>query len=492
MSLPTYRPGGQPCTGATETILQSIRSAEQLALDWDLGETIKPKHLAEWVEGSAISAGIAEQALESIAGEQQVLAFLKPKAINAHRTYGGAMPMNKWARTARQRYAKPCAGGWLAYGHAPLEGGELVPVTYKPDRPRRNDSGDPIKYERPSGSRPVPYLAPLDQASAEKIAARAGLVLPVELRLQPWQPWSAWCWLLAQPAVELCLDEGEKKAAAACSAGWLTIGLAGIYGGCPRPRDASGQPWGSPALIAELSWLKTIRPKGAPLTIAFDASEKPRGVLDVRRARRRLGRLLAADGHAVNIREMVQPEGATTFLKGTDDLLAHGGAEALAALPVVPLDLWLRESSEAALRARLVHAFSLDGGRRQHRRSPLRRGRHSASGARAPGRAGRRHGKQQNRRRGRSNPQPQRQGLLRDAPALAGRRPGKAVRSGRAARRRSLRRPHRRFQPIRLGAKAPRAHGGRADRLRDGGRLVPPWRLVRAAAGRLRRRSAVH
>ena len=365
MSLPTYRLGGQPCTGAAETILQSIRSAEQLALDWDLGERIKPKHLAEWVEGSAISAGIAEQALESIAGEQQVLAFLKPKAINAHRTYAGAMPMNKWARTARQRYAKPCAGGWLAYGHAPIEGGELVPVTYKPDQPRRNDGGDPIKYERPSGSRPVPYLAPLDLASAEKIAARAGLALPVELRLQPWRPWSAWRWLLAQPAVELCVDEGEKKSAAACSAGWLTIGLAGIYGGCPRPRDASGQPWGSPALIAELTWLKTIRPKGSPLTIAFDASEKPRGVLDVRRARRRLGRLLAADGHAVAIREMVQPEGATTFVKGTDDLLAHGGAEALAALPVVPLDLWLRESSEAALRARLVHAFSLDGGRRQ-------------------------------------------------------------------------------------------------------------------------------
>jgi hypothetical protein len=364
MSLPKYRLGGQPCAIAADASLPPTRSAEQLALAWDLGETIKPNHLAEWVEGSAISAGIAEQALESIAGEQQVLAFLKPKAINAHRTYGGAMPMNKWARTARQRFAKPCAGGWLAYGHAPIEGGELVPVTYKPDQPRRNEAGDPIKYERPGGSRPVPYFAPLDQASAERIAARSGLVLPVELLLA-WDPWSAWRWLLTQPAVELCLDEGEKKAAAACSAGWLTIGLAGIYGGCPRPRDANGQAWGSPALVAELAWLKAARPKGAPLTIAFDASEKPRGVLDVRSARRRLGRLLAADGHAVNIREMVQPEGARAFVKGTDDLLAHGGAEALAALPVVPFDLWLRESSEAALRARLVHAFKLDG--RRHR-----------------------------------------------------------------------------------------------------------------------------
>ena len=359
--LAGYRPGGQRAEYAATRILAPD---QQLALAWDAIEQVKPEHLREWVDRSAIAPALAELALESIAGEQQVLAFLRPTAINAHRTYGGAMPMNAKARSARTRFAKPCAGGWLAYGHAPIEGGALVPVTYKPDVPRLSETGEPIKYERPAGATARPYFPPLDLTSAKRIAKRAGLNLPARLLLQPWDSWSAWCWLLKQPQVELVVDEGEKKAAAGCSAGWLTIGTAGIYGGCPRPKDATGRSWGAPALVAELAWLKTIRPAGAPLVIAFDASDKPRGIADIRAARRRLGRLLAADGHAVHVRELVQPEGATGFVKGTDDLLVHGGAEALAALPVLPFDQWLRESSVAALTDRLLHAVRLSHGRR--------------------------------------------------------------------------------------------------------------------------------
>lgn len=361
MTLATCRLGGQCAEYAATRILAPD---QQLALAWDAVERVKPTHLQEWVDGSAISPGIAEQALESIAGEHQVLGFLRAKAVNAHRAYAGAVPWSKWAREARRRFADPCRGGWLAHGHAPLDGGRLVPVTFKPDRPRLDGDGDSIKYERPAGRQPAAYYAPLDQVSAERIAQRAGLHLPAELLLRPWDSWAAWCWLLAQPEVEITLDEGEKKSAAACSAGWLTIGLAGIYGGCPRPRDASGQPWGAPALIPDLAWLRTIRPHGAPVSIAFDASDKLRGRLDIRCARRRLGRLLEEHGHAVRIREMVQPEGAAHFVKGTDDLLAHGAAEALASLPVVPFEQWLREGGEAALRERLVHAFAISGGRR--------------------------------------------------------------------------------------------------------------------------------
>ncbi len=364
MTLATCRLGGQPAEHAATRI---VAPDQQLALAWDAVERIKQVHLQEWVADSAVAPELAESALESIAGEQQVLAFLRPTAVNAHRSYGGAMPMNAKARSARARFAKPCAGGWLAYGHAPLEGGDLVPVTYKPDVPRLGESGEPIKYERPGGHTARPYFPPLDLTSAKRIARRAGLMLPAELVLQPWDSWSAWCWLLKQPQVELCVDEGEKKAAAACSHGWLTIGVAGIYGGCPRPKDATGKPWGSPALLAELSWLKTIRPAGAPLVIAFDASDKPRGIADIRAARRRIGRLLAADGHAVQVRELVQPEGAAGFVKGTDDLLVHGGADALAALPVQTFDEWLRESSIAALTDRLRHAVRLSRGRHLRR-----------------------------------------------------------------------------------------------------------------------------
>jgi hypothetical protein len=325
----------------------------QLSLPWDDEPRVLARHLAEWTIDSAVSAGIAELAVESIKGSHQVLGFLNPAKLGRNLGYA-----TKPVQNARRYYARQIEGGWLASGHSPLENGLLVPVTFKPDKPRQNEAGDLVKYERPFGSAPVPYFAPLDAAAYEAIAARAGLTPPAFV-----SSWSAWLWLLAQPAVEVCIDEGEKKAASACSHGWLTIGLAGIWNGAPRPKDASGQPFGAPTLIAELQWLK-IRPAGAPLTIGFDASDKPRGRIAIRQARRRLGQLLIEDGHQVRIREMVQPQGAA-FVKGTDDLLVQGGVTALAALPVVPFDQWLKAGNQQAIADHLLHPFKTK--HRQHR-----------------------------------------------------------------------------------------------------------------------------
>ena len=333
----------------------------QLSLPWDAEPRALAHHLAEWTEGSAVSAGIAELAVESIKGQHQVLGFLKPLCNTAKPQVGyGPVPMNKKAKATRAGFERPCRGGWLASGHAPLEAGLLVPVTFKPDFARIGSDRKQIKYERPAGSAPVPYFAPLDASAYEAIAARAGLT-PPDFE----SSWSAWCWLLGQSAVALTLDEGEKKAAAACSHGWLTIGLAGIWNGAPRPKDAAGLVFGAPTLIAELQWLASVRPKGAPLTFAFDASDKPRGRVAIRQARRRLGRLLLDAGHQVLIREMVQPDGAADFVKGTDDLLVHGGAAALAALAVVPFKQWLDATSKQAISDHLLQPFKTSG--RQHR-----------------------------------------------------------------------------------------------------------------------------
>jgi hypothetical protein len=327
----------------------------QLSLHWDTEPRALAHHLAEWTTGSAVATGIAEQAIESIKGTHQVLGFLNPAKLGRNLGYA-TRPVQR----AREHYARPCRGGWLASGHAPLEDGGMVPVTFKPDYARIGNDRKPIKYERPAGSRPVPYLPPLDATSYEAIAARAGLTPP------PFESsWSAWLWLLAQPAVDLCIDEGEKKSAAACSHGWLTIGLAGIWNGCPKPKDAAGVVFGAPTLIAELQWLASIRPKGAPLIIAFDASESARGRVAIRQARRRLGHLLLDAGHQVRIREMVQPQGAVDFVKGTDDLLVHGGAPALAALPVLPFKQWLEDTSKQAITDHLLQPFKTSG--RQHR-----------------------------------------------------------------------------------------------------------------------------
>jgi len=332
----------------------------QLALSWDSSPRTSAKHRDEWVNGSAVSLAVTELALVSVAGQQQVMEFLRPKAINAHRTYGGAMPMNKPAINARRKFSDQCRGGWLAYGHAPIENGEMVPVTYKPDIARINEKGKPIKYERPAGSKPTPYFSPLDADAYYLIAERAGLNAPTFE-----SSWSAWLWLLKQYEVDLVIDEGEKKAAAACANGFLTIGLAGIWNGCPRLRDTTGLPFGAPTLIAELQWLASIRPSKAPIIIAFDASESARGRVDIRNARQKLGRLLAEAGHHVRIREMQQPDGAATFIKGTDDLLVFGGANALNALKIVDFDVWTKESSKKAITDHLLQPFHTSNRRHQ-------------------------------------------------------------------------------------------------------------------------------
>lgn len=332
----------------------------QLALSWDSSPRTTAKHRDEWINGSAVSLAVTELALVSVAGQQQVMEFLRPKAINAHRTYGGAMPMNKPAINARRKFSEQCRGGWLAYGHAAIENGEMVPVTYKPDVPRLNEKGKPIKYERPAGSKPTPYFSPLDADAYYLIAERAGLNAPTFE-----SSWSAWLWLLKQYEVDLVIDEGEKKAAAACANGFLTIGLAGIWNGCPRLRDTTGLPFGAPTLIAELQWLASIRPSKAPIIIAFDASESACGRVDIRNARQKLGRLLAEAGHHVRIREMQQPDGAAKFIKGTDDLLVFGGANALNALQIVDFDVWTKESSKKAITDHLLQPFHTSNRRHQ-------------------------------------------------------------------------------------------------------------------------------
>jgi len=324
----------------------------QLPILWDAEPRAVARHLSEWVDGSAVSSAITDLAIESIYGQTHVLAFLKPSAINANRTYGGAVPMNKTAKTARHKFSNPCAGGWLAYGHAPIENGVMVPVTFKPDVPRLGANGKPIKYERPGGSRPVPYFAPLDAAAYELIAKRARIAAPAFET-----SWQAWQWLLTQAEVELFIDEGEKKSAAACSHGYLTIGLAGIWNGCPKLKDHTGYTFGPATLIAELQWLRSIRPAKAPLVIAFDASDKPSGRDAIRMARRKLGRLLAADGHDVFIRDLVQPADAVEFIKGTDDLLVHGGANAVEQLACISLEDWLAAGNKKAISDYLMQPF---------------------------------------------------------------------------------------------------------------------------------------
>ena len=87
----------------------------------------------------------------------------------------------------------------------------------KPDRPRRQKDGKPVKYESPKGAKNRAYFPPGTRA------------------------------VVVNPSLPLVFTEGEKKAAKADQEGIPCIGLVGVYGG---KRNAPRNPTASPRASA--------------------------------------------------------------------------------------------------------------------------------------------------------------------------------------------------------------------------------------------------
>jgi hypothetical protein len=180
--------------------------------------------------------------------------------------------------------------------------GLLVPVwnvagqnsryQFRPDAPRSNEAGKPIKYETPAGSR---------------------LALDVPRSVEP---------LLRDPTFPLWITEGARKADAAVSQGLCCIGVPGVWGW--RGTNKHG---GRTALA---DW-DSIALNGREVCIAYDSDvmTKP----SVRAALDRLATFLRSRG--AGVRFVLLPDGPRGEKVGLDDYFAGGGtAEDLAALTV--------------------------------------------------------------------------------------------------------------------------------------------------------------
>ena len=106
---------------------------------------------------------------------------------------------------------------------------------FKPDQPRIDGNGKPIKYEsppKPASNRVTYYRVPLHLW--REIASRYGVKLyhsPLSLRLTARkQPVNFWEWVKNHPEIPIILTEGEKKAGAVLSQGYAAISLPGIWG----------------------------------------------------------------------------------------------------------------------------------------------------------------------------------------------------------------------------------------------------------------------
>ncbi|MFE4108446.1 plasmid replication protein, CyRepA1 family [Almyronema epifaneia] len=180
------------------------------------------------------------------------------------------------------------------------------------------------KYETPIGNGSKPYLPPISANIRQRISQRYGLEVPLS--------GSFWQWLAQHPEVPILITEGAKKSLCLLSQGYVAIALYGVNGGY-RSKDALGYPV-KPYLIPELLPF-VAGDRSVILAFDQDAAVKTRRRVAI--ALSRFGRLLEAQGAAVNI---VQWDG--TVGKGVDDFIVAAGAEAFKAAidQALPLEHW--------------------------------------------------------------------------------------------------------------------------------------------------------
>ena len=141
-----------------------------------------------------------------------------------------------------KRYAHAEHGGlWISgldphNNWKPMEWGR-----FKPTYPRIDSKGRFVKYESPPKTPNRVTYFDVPDCIWDKVAKRYGIKRynsPLALRLRDrLRPLNFWEWVLAHPEIPIILCEGEKKAAALLSLGFVAIAIPGIWNGRVGKKD---------------------------------------------------------------------------------------------------------------------------------------------------------------------------------------------------------------------------------------------------------------
>jgi len=294
-----------------------------------------PRHLAEWIEGSACHPALAAANVVSLQG-RDVLEALLGDRLEQLSSWAQQYATGAVARRIRPLEPLAEAGGWWCSGMDPATNWKQEQAwgTFRPDAPRLDPEKAKLrKYEHPVAVASRLFWLKVPTTVAQLVADRHGLPLPPEVAADVDGSRGAFSrWWAATPTLPLLLVEGAKKAGALLSVGVPAVALPGIWNGAPKG------PNGRPALHGDLAGVPL---KGRPVWVLFDHSDSEQGRRDVARAARRMGRLLAAAGAEVRVGACPGPH------KGADDALAAGVsweqlAEALQPLAPEPVRPRLR------------------------------------------------------------------------------------------------------------------------------------------------------
>ena len=215
--------------------------------------------------------------------------------------------------------------GWICQGIDPVT---MLPSEWgciKPDQPRFNKKErKKIKYEHPRDIPLEVFCLRVSFRIGLKCAQKAGLLAEKSYldRISLIDDMTAedtgfWQWIKDNPSIKIVLTEGAKKAGGMLSAGYIAIGLPGIYSGYRSKIN------GVPCIPHLIPQLEVFAHPDREIVFAFDRDLKASTIKAVKTATIRTARLLQRQGCNTTVMSWDIPA------KGIDDLIVAIGENGL-------------------------------------------------------------------------------------------------------------------------------------------------------------------
>ena len=163
---------------------------------------LQPQHLEELVKNSGIDLNLADLNFKSL---QDATAY-EYLLISEHlpRTNTG-MIKSGWL----QRYSHIGAGGWWCSGLDPLKNWQFMEWgCFKPNQPRTNDKGKPIKYEHPPSTPTRVFCLRVTLPVWQQVSERYNLAMPADISVaSDGEAVGFWEWVM-QHIIPIIICEG--------------------------------------------------------------------------------------------------------------------------------------------------------------------------------------------------------------------------------------------------------------------------------------------
>ncbi len=281
------------------------------------------QHIQELVKGSGIDPILASLNFISLEGNSPYEYLFISECVP--RTNIGQVSL-QW----RRRYAQMAKGGWWCSGLDALNNWqEMEWGCFKPNYPRQNVEGKPIKYEHPPGMATRVFCLRVSLQIWQQAARRYGVAMPENIvTSENGEAIGFWQWVMEQK-VPIIICEGVKKAAALLTHGFVAIALPGITSGYRVTRDWQGRVK-SRKIIPDLA---AFAQGGRRFYICFDYEREEKKKRAVENAIAQLGYLIEQTGCQVKVIRLPGLE------KGVDEFIVAQGAAAFQTIYQSSIDL---------------------------------------------------------------------------------------------------------------------------------------------------------